>query len=132
MPRQPAEFGNSRWARTSAVLRENGYRFRNIAISALFDDPDNPLTFIACPEQHAQAVVDGTLRDINDWRGASENPLKHATHGITAIFLKCHDEAILNEAREILRRYAEAVRLDQELTFSVLRRQSTRPGGQEE
>ena len=58
--------------------------------------------------------------------------MKHDTHGITAIFLKYDDENILNEAREILRRYAEAVSLDQELTFSVLRRQSTRPGGQEE
>ena len=76
-------------------------------------------------------MVDGTLRDTADWRGASENPLKHETHGITAIFLKCDDENILNEAREILQRYAEAVRLDEELTFSVLRRQSTLPGGQE-
>ncbi len=95
-------------------------------ISAPFDDTD-----ITCPEQHAQAVVDGTLRDTADWRGASENPLKHETHGITAIFLKCNDENVLNEAREILQRYAEAVRLDEELTFSVLRRQSTPPGGQE-
>ena len=29
--------------------------------------------------------------------------MKHETHGITAIFLKCDDEAILNEARDILR-----------------------------
>ncbi len=77
-------------------------------------------------------MVDGTLRDTDDWRGAPETPLKHETHGITAIFLKCNDENVLNEAREILQRYAEAVRLDEELTFSVLRRQSTRPGGQEE
>ena len=77
-------------------------------------------------------MVDGTLRDIADWRGAPDDPMKHDTHGITAIFLKCDDENILNEAREILRRYAEAVRLDEALTFSVLRRQSTRPGGQEE
>ena len=98
----------------------------------LFENRDEPLTFIACPEEHAQAVVDGTLRDTNDWRGASKDPLKHDTHEITAIFLKCDDENILNEAREILRRYAEAVRLDEALTYSVLRRQSTRPGGQEE
>ena len=71
MPRQPAKCANSRWARTSAVLRENRYRFRNITISALFDDSDNPLTFIACPETHAQAVVDGALYDTADWRGAS-------------------------------------------------------------
>ncbi len=101
-------------------------------ISAPFDDTGNPMTFIACPEHHAQAVVNGTLRDTADWRGASKDPMKHDTHGITAIFLKCDDENVLNEAREILRRYAEAVRLDEELTFSVLRRQSTRPGGQEE
>lgn len=100
--------------------------------SHLFEDRKEPLTFIACPEQHAQAVVDGTLRDTADWRGAPDDPAKHDTHGITAIFLKCDDENVLNEAREILRRFAEAVRLDEELTFSVLRRQSTRPGDQEE
>ena len=92
----------------------------------------NPLTFIACPEQHAQAVVDSTVRDINDWRGTPDDPMKQETHGITAIFLKCDDENVLNEAKEILRRYAEAVRLDEDLTYSVLRRQSTLPGGQEE
>ena len=37
----------------------------------------------------------------------SEDPMKHETHGITAIFLRCDDENVLNEAREILRRYAE-------------------------
>lgn len=52
---------------------------------------------------------------------------KHETHRITAIYLKCADEDILNKARTILQRYAEEA-----LTFSVLRRQSTLPGGLEE
>lgn len=66
--------------------------------------------------------------DISDWRGAAANPRKQETHAVADIFLKTDDEEVLAAARAIFDQYAEVTRLDQELTYGVLRSRSTLPG----
>ena len=48
-------------------------------------------------------------------------------HAVTDIFLKTDDEEVLAAAHAIFDQYAEVIRLDQDLTYGVLRRRSTIP-----
>ena len=63
----------------------------------LFPDQENPLTYIACTETHAQAVVDGTLHDIRDRRNLGDQPAYRSESALTELWLKCDDPAVLEE-----------------------------------
>ena len=96
----------------------------------LFNDPDEPLTFISCPEGHAQATVDGRLHDLSDaWLNLAHRPQNRNEEAIMDLWVKCDDPEVIEQALEILRRYAEVRSYDEALTYGVLRRQSIPTGG---
>lgn len=83
----------------------------------LFPDQENPLTYIACTDTHAQAVVDGTLHDIRDRRNLGDQPAYRSESALTERWLKCDDPAVLEEARQIIVRYAAVRQYDEALTY---------------
>lgn len=85
----------------------------------LFPDHDNPLTYIACTDTHAQAVVDGVLRDIRDRRHLGDQPAYRSESALTELWLKCDDPAVLEEARQIIVRYAAVRQYDEALTYGI-------------
>ena len=93
----------------------------------LFPDPDHPLTFVATPENHAATVIDGVLDDDEDWTDAMENPQARDRSAATGIWIRCDDEDVVRQARDILAKYEEVRRLDEARTRGELRRQTIRP-----
>ena len=83
----------------------------------LFPDQENPLTYIACTDTHAQAVVDGTLRDIRDRRNLGDQPAYRSESALTELWLKGDDPAVLEEARQTIVRYAAVRQYDEALTY---------------
>lgn len=70
--------------------------------------------------------MDGTLHDLSSrWLGLSGKPENRETGAIMDIWLKCDDPHVIEQAKEILRLYAEIRMYDEALTYGVLRRQST-------
>ena len=54
-----------------------------------FESQELPLVFIACPQRHAQAVLDGALHDISDgWLNVADDPIKREDVGIMNLWLK--------------------------------------------
>ena len=91
----------------------------------LFDDPENPLTYIAGTEHHAVAVVDGTVHDIFDSRDIGDRTLYLQDGRLTELWIRGADEATLAEARDIIEKYTEARRYDDVLTYGRTRRLTT-------
>ena len=93
----------------------------------LFPDPDHALTFVATPERHAAAVIDGVLHDSVDWTDAMDNPQARERSAVNGIWISCDDEDIMREAREIIEKYRQVRDLDEAMTRGVIRRQTTTP-----
>ena len=91
----------------------------------LFDDPENPLTYIAGTEHHAVAVVDGTVHDIFDSRDIGDRTLYLQDGRLTELWIRGADEATLAEARDIIEKYTEARLYDDVLTYGRTRRLTT-------
>ena len=91
----------------------------------LFDDPENPLTYIAGTEHHAVAVVDGTVHDVFDSRDIG-NRTRYVRDGrLTELWIKGADEKTLAAARDIIEKYVEARRYDDVMTYGRMRRLTT-------
>ncbi len=85
----------------------------------------NPLTYIACSETHAVAVVDGVVHDTWDSRNTDEWEKIGSDNGtLVNLWIKCDDQSVLDAAREIINRYTEVRRYDDVLTYGKPRRQS--------
>lgn len=117
-------------ADTSHPLRKHLYIEEIPAmLGHLFNDPDEPLTFISCPERHAQATVDSRLHDLStEWLDLAERPEDRNREAIMNLWIKCEDPEVTEQALEILKRYAVVRQYDEALTYGVLRRQSTPTG----
>ena len=91
----------------------------------LFDDPENPLTYIAGTAHHALAVVDGVARDVHDSRYMGDRTQYLPDGRLTELWIKGADAATLAAARDIIEKYAEARRYDDVLTYGRMRRIAT-------
>ena len=88
----------------------------------LFDDPENPLTYIAATERHVVAVVDGTVHDVFDSRDIGDRTQYVQDGRLTELWLRGADEATLAAAQKIIEKYVEARRYDDVLTYGRMRR----------
>ena len=70
-------------------------------LEGLRDSQRKPLTYIGCTEDHAVAVVNGTVHDIWDSRLMSDQFHKE-TGRLVELWVRADDERTLDEAREIL------------------------------
>ena len=91
----------------------------------LFDDPENPLTYIAGTEHHAVAVVDGTVHDVFDSRDIGDRTQYIQDGRLTELWIRGANEATLAAAQEIIEKYVEARRYDDVLTYGRMRRITT-------
>ena len=83
-----------------------------------------PLTYIACSEGHAVAVVDGVLHDTWDSRTMGD-PEKHWKDGkLVELWVKTDDEKFVEKALEILRKYETVRQYDDVLTYGRRRRET--------
>ena len=83
-----------------------------ILLGHLFPDPEQPLTYIACSETHAVAVVDGTVHDNWDSRDMGDRTLHTTDYSLTELWLRTSAQETLGAAREIIDRYETVRRYD--------------------
>lgn len=98
-------------------------------VPALLEGPmgGGPLTFVACSDGHAVAVVDGVVHDAWDSRGMGD-PERHQQDGkLVELWVKTDDLAAMEAARETLRRYEEVRRYDDAMTYGRRRRETVPP-----
>lgn len=91
----------------------------------LFDDPENPLTYIAGTEHHAVAVVNGTVHDVFDSWDIGNRTWYVRDGRLTELWIKGADEETLAEARDMIEKYVEARRYDDVLTYGRMKRLTT-------
>ena len=94
-------------------------------LAHLFPDDRQPLVYVACTENHAEAVVDGVLHDIHDRRLAGDDPDRRAHYALTELWIRCDDPETLAAAREIIAKYGAVRRYDDALTYGQLERETS-------
>ena len=90
----------------------------------LFPDPERPMTYIACSETHAVAVIGNTLYDVSDSRNMGDRIPYRPDGTLTELWLKTDDQSTVDAAWEIMNRYAEVRHYDDPLTYGRRRRQT--------
>ena len=79
-------------------------------------EQEGQMTFIACTQTHAAAVVDGTVRDDRDSRDLGDR-WKHPADGrLTELWVAC-DDPTRDAIQDILKKYREMRRYDDVLTL---------------
>ena len=83
-------------------------------------------------EHHVAAILDGALHDESDWIRWGDDPATRELAAVTGIWIRCDDEDVVRQARDILAKYREMRRLDEAMTRGVIRRRTTRPRGDDD
>ena len=93
-------------------------------LGSLFEETEQPFTYIACSETHAVAVVDSTLHDIRDSRDMGDQRRHDKDSTLTELWLRCNDQLVVDAAKEILSRYETLRRYDEALTYGTKHRET--------
>ena len=110
---------------TSHPMRKH-IDIREIAtlLGSLFPDEEKPLEVAVFIENHVAAILDGALHDDEDWTRWGDSPATRERAAVTGIWIRCDDEDVVSQARDILAKYEAVRRLDEAMTRGVLRRQT--------
>ncbi len=86
-----------------------------------------PLTYIACSDGHAVAVVDGVVHDT--WNSSNMgDPEKHWKDGkLVELWIKTDDQKAVDGALEMIRKYETVRQYDDVLTYGRKRRETIPP-----
>ncbi len=93
-------------------------------MEGLIQDEGTPLTYIACSDGHAVAVVDGVVHDT--WNSSNMgDPGKYWKDGkLVELWIKTGDQKAVDDALEILRKYETVRQYDDVLTYGRKRRET--------
>ena len=91
-------------------------------IGKLFQERGEPLVYIACSEGHAVAVVDGCLMDSWDSRDMADRTRYRRDGTLVELWLRTQEATLLEEVREVIRKYETVRQYDDVLTQGRRRR----------
>ena len=93
-------------------------------LGSLFPDEEKPLEVAVFIENPVAAILDGALHDDEDWTRWGDSPATRERAAVTGIWIRCDDEDVVSQARDILAKYEAVQRLDEAMTRGELRRQT--------